>query len=135
MCVYAPPPLSRALLSHSLLHTNQPTPLFHYHHHRERALLRGKEQSKFEQMEVELVNSSKVSEMRQQADRQLLKLRQQFDDGLSELTSRCEIRLRQLEVNLELRRRVEVHEVEERKNQHINDLVKNHKKAFGQMKA
>jgi len=105
------------------------------HEGRERELLRSKEQLKFEQLELELVNSSKVGEMRQQADRQLLKLRQQFDDGLNELTSRCESRLRQLEVNLELRRRVEVHEVEERKNQHINDLVKNHKKAFGQMKA
>jgi len=105
------------------------------HEIRERELLRTKEQLKFEQMEQELVNSSKVGEIRQQSDRQLLKLRQQFDDGLTELTNRCETRLRQLEVNLELRRRVEVHEVEERKNRHINDLVKNHKKAFGQMKA
>jgi len=105
------------------------------HETRERDLLRSKEQMKMEQMELELVNSSKIAETRQQADRQLVKLRQQFDDGLSELATRCESRLRQLEVNLELRRRVEVHEVEERKNQHINDLVKNHKKAFGQMKA
>jgi hypothetical protein len=105
------------------------------HESREREMLRTKEQLKFEQMELELVNSSKVAELRQQADRQLVKLRQQFDDGLGELVSRCESRLRQLEINLELRRRVEVHEVEERKNQHINDLVKNHKKAFGQMKA
>jgi growth arrest-specific protein 8 len=105
------------------------------HEEREKDLLRSKEQLKFEQLELELVNASKIAELRQQADRQLFKLRQQFDDGLSELTSRCETRLRQLQVNLELRRRVEVHEVEERKNQHINDLMKNHKKAFGQMKA
>jgi growth arrest-specific protein 8 len=105
------------------------------HEGREKDLLRSKEQLKFEQLELELVNASKIAELRQQADRQLFKLRQQFDDGLSELTSRCETRLRQLQVNLELRRRVEVHEVEERKNQHINDLTKNHKKAFGQMKA
>eukprot|EP01041_Mallomonas_annulata_P001513 gene1513-2913_t len=102
---------------------------------RERDLLRLKEQLKFERMEMELVNASKVSEIRQQHEKQLVKLRQQFDDGLSELGSRCENRLRQLELDLELRRRVEVHEVEERKNQHINDLIKNHKKAFGQMKA
>jgi len=105
------------------------------HAQRERDLLRAKEQLKFEQMELELVNASKISEIRQQADKQLIKLRQQIDDGLTELTSRCEARLRQLEIDLELRRRVEVHEVEERKNQHINDLVKNHKKAFGQMKS
>mmetsp|Transcript_2869 Transcript_2869/g.3032 ORF Transcript_2869/g.3032 Transcript_2869/m.3032 type:complete len:480 (-) Transcript_2869:150-1589(-) len=101
---------------------------------RERDLLRMKEQLKFEKMEMELVNASKVAEIRQQHEKQLIKLRQQFDDGLSELGTRCENRLRQLELDLELRRRVEVHEVEERKNQHINDLIKNHKKAFGQMK-
>jgi hypothetical protein len=105
------------------------------HESRERELLRAKEQLKFEQMELELVNATKIAEIRQQSERQLVKLRQQFDDGLMELTTRCEARLRQLEIDLELRRRVEVHEVEERKNQHINDLVKNHKKAFGQMKS
>ena len=55
--------------------------------------------------------------------------------GMSELTARCESRLKMLESDLELRRRVEVHEVEERKNQHINDLIKNHHKAFSQMKS
>lgn len=101
---------------------------------RERDLLRMKEQLKFEKMEMELVNASKVAEIRQQHEKQLVKLRQQFDDGLSELGVRCENRLKQLELDLELRRRVEVHEVEERKNQHVNDLIKNHGKAFGQMK-
>jgi growth arrest-specific protein 8 len=101
----------------------------------ENELLRSKEQLKFEQMEIELVNANKVAEIRQQHDKQITKLRQQFDDGLSELSSRSEGRLQQLQTDLELRRRVEVHEVEERKNQHINDLVKNHRKAFGQMKS
>ena len=104
------------------------------HEGREKDLLKAKEQLKFEQMEVELVNASKVAEVRQQHEKQLVKLRQQFDDGLSELRIRCETRLKLLESELELRRRVEVHEVEERKNQHINDLIKNHKKAFSQMK-
>lgn len=30
---------------------------------------------------------------------------------------------------------MDIHEIEERKNLHINDLMKNHEKAFGQMKA
>lgn len=105
------------------------------HESRERELLRMKEQLKFEQMELELVNANKVAEVRQQHDKQLAKLRQQFEDGMTELTSRCENRLKQLEADLELRRKVEIHEVEERKNQHINDLIKNHKRAFSQMKA
>lgn len=35
---------------------------------------------------------------------------------------------------LELRLKVEIHEIEERKNQHINDLMKNHEDAFKEMK-
>merc|ERR1712224_772369 len=35
---------------------------------------------------------------------------------------------------LELQRKVEIHEMEERKNLHINDLMKNHQKAFTQIK-
>ena len=105
------------------------------HEDRERELLRVKEQLKFEQVELEQINTNKVAEIRQQHDKQLVKLRQQFEDGMSELRTRCEGRLRMLESDLELRRRVEVHEVEERKNQHINDLIKNHVKAFTQMKA
>lgn len=104
------------------------------HENRERELLKAKEQLKFEQMQMELLNASKVADIKLQHEKQIAKLRQQFEDGLHELGIRCEGRLRQLETDLELRRRVEVHEVEERKNQHINDLIKNHKKAFGQMK-
>jgi len=104
------------------------------HQEREKDLLRRKEQLKFEEMEVELVNASKVADMRQQQDKQMAKLRSQFEDSLSELVTRCEGRLNVMARDLELRRRVEVHEVEERKNQHINDLIKNHKKAFGNMK-
>lgn len=105
------------------------------HESRERELLKAKEQLKFDQMEQEIVNASKVADIRQQHDKQLIKMRQQFDDGLSELIARCEERRKLLETDLELRRRVEVHEVEERKNQHINDLLQNHAKAFEQMKA
>lgn len=104
------------------------------HEDRERELLRVKEQLKFEQMELELVNTQKVAEVRQQHEKQLAKLRQQFEDGMSELNLRCDSRLKMLESDLELRRRVEVHEVEERKNQHVNDLIYNHNRAFSQMK-
>lgn len=34
----------------------------------------------------------------------------------------------------ELRRKTEIHEIEERKNSHINTLVKNHEKAFRDIK-
>merc|ERR1719291_1272888 len=41
----------------------------------------------------------------------------------------------QLKVDLELRRKVDIHEIEERKNQHINELLFNHQEAFDEIKA
>jgi len=35
---------------------------------------------------------------------------------------------------LELKLRVEIHELEERKNLHINELMKNHEEAFAELK-
>ena len=36
--------------------------------------------------------------------------------------------------DLELRRKQEIHEIEERKNTHINDLMKKHERAFAEIK-
>lgn len=35
---------------------------------------------------------------------------------------------------MELKMRTEIHEIEERKNHHINDLIQNHEKAFKELK-
>lgn len=40
----------------------------------------------------------------------------------------------ELQKELSLRMKVELHEIEERKNQHINDLMINHETAFREMK-
>jgi growth arrest-specific protein 8 len=42
--------------------------------------------------------------------------------------------MKQLRDDLELRRKLEIHEIEERKNAHINELMKKHEKAFGEIK-
>merc|ERR1711883_28842 len=45
-----------------------------------------------------------------------------------------EKKMEDLEKELQLRMKVEIHEIEERKNQHINDLMINHESAFREMK-
>lgn len=45
-----------------------------------------------------------------------------------------EEKLNVLSDELDLRMKVEIHEIEERKNQHINTLMKNHEEAFHDMK-
>ena len=42
--------------------------------------------------------------------------------------------MKMLRDDLELRRKQEIHEIEERKNTHINELMKKHEKAFADIK-
>ena len=51
-----------------------------------------------------------------------------------ELIANYEEKLKKLREELQLRLKVEIHEIEERKNQHINDLMANHEQAFRNMK-
>lgn len=50
------------------------------------------------------------------------------------VAGRCAPQMKMLEKNLELRRKQEIHEIEERKNTHINELMKKHEKAFAEIK-
>merc|ERR1711967_187748 len=51
-----------------------------------------------------------------------------------ELQLKYEKKMKLLRDDLELRRKVEIVEIEERKNNHINELMKKHEKAFGEIK-
>lgn len=44
------------------------------------------------------------------------------------------LQIKSLREDLELRRKQEVHEIEERKNVHVNELMKKHEKAFTEIK-
>nr|KAG8541763.1 hypothetical protein GDO81_028287 [Engystomops pustulosus] len=52
----------------------------------------------------------------------------------AEIESKYDKKMRLLRDELELRRKTEIHEVEERKNGQINTLMKNHEKAFSDIK-
>ena len=54
---------------------------------------------------------------------------------LKSLETRLDENLEQLQRDLDLKIRVELHEIEERKNFHINELIRNHEKAFDELKA
>ncbi|CAM9506290.1 unnamed protein product, partial [Sphacelaria rigidula] len=105
------------------------------HGQRSSELNRGKKDIKSEVEERYLLNAEEVAQLKKAHGKTLTKMREGFDANLTELRERCDARVAALEDDLELRRKVDIHEIEERKNLHINDLMKNHEKAFGQMKA
>merc|ERR1711865_267067 len=89
---------------------------------------------KLECKERELANEDEIKQLKAAYDKNVRKVREEFERGLEGLNSRQGERLQQSKEDLELRRKVDIHEIGERKNLHINDLMKNHEKAFGQIK-
>ncbi|GBG31059.1 Growth arrest-specific protein 8-like [Hondaea fermentalgiana] len=94
----------------------------------------GKKSLKMELLEVQLENGETVRQMQDTHKKNLSKLDETFEENLETLRKKYEDNLEDLRQELELRRKVEIHEIEERKNSHINDLMKNHDKAFHQIK-
>jgi hypothetical protein len=61
-------------------------------------------------------------------------LRDDFLRQAREIEEKYEKKLNDLRVEMELRSKTEIHEIEERKNQQINHLLRNHEKAFSDIK-
>ena len=61
-------------------------------------------------------------------------LREDFERQAVEIESKYDRKMRALREEFDLRRKTEIHEVEERKNAQINALMKNHEKAFSDIK-
>jgi len=61
-------------------------------------------------------------------------LEQTLENNKKNLIAVYEQKMKDLEKELSLRMKVEIHEIEERKNNHINDLMVNHETAFREMK-
>jgi hypothetical protein len=101
---------------------------------REKNLKNTKNSLQIELKERELSNEEEIEQMKQAHEKNLSKLKEQFEKNMFSLEEKCHLRLKELQEGLELRRKVNIHEIEERKNLHLNDLMKNHEKAFTQIK-
>jgi len=86
-------------------------------------------------LERRLVNDDDIKLLQSGLAKNLAKLRETFDANHNVLIQKYDDLKDKLYQDLELRRKVEIHEVEERKNQHINELLFNHQEAFDQIKA
>lgn len=89
-----------------------------------------KEMLKKEEAEKE----EEIASLKSVLAKELAKQREAFDDNHENLLQSYEKRLQDLRNDLELRRKMEIHEIEERKNSHINDLLGNFEKAFTEMR-
>ena len=102
--------------------------------------------------EVEQANNKQKAEIKDEYDRnekshiaevtqketelkgQIQYLENDLENNKKTLIQTYERKLKELEAELHLRMKVEIHEIEERKNQHINELMLSDEMSFREMK-
>ncbi|PAA78994.1 hypothetical protein BOX15_Mlig031513g3, partial [Macrostomum lignano] len=104
------------------------------HRDEESELKKDKRRLKVDLKEHELANQQSVKELKRHYEAHLTEVRNDFERQAQEIEQKYEKKMRQLRDEMDLRRKTEIHEVEERKNDQINTLMKNHEKAFSDIK-
>eukprot|EP00051_Salpingoeca_urceolata_P004770 m.67561 g.67561 ORF g.67561 m.67561 type:complete len:487 (-) comp13836_c0_seq1:73-1533(-) len=104
------------------------------HRHAEGDLRRDKRALKVELKEVELSNEDIVKSIQVEYDKQITKLREEMQRTSRELQQKYDHKAQALREDLDLQRKTEIHEIEERKNGQIAALIRNHERAFGDIK-
>ncbi|KAJ3331809.1 Dynein regulatory complex subunit 4 [Blyttiomyces sp. JEL0837] len=104
------------------------------HMNREQQLKRDKRALKLELKELELAHEDLIKNLNQKHDIEITKMRADFERRAKELHAKYEKKMKLVRDELELKRKNEIHEIEERKNGQINALMKNHDKAFTEIK-
>lgn len=104
------------------------------HNDKEMDLRKDKRALKVELKEQELSHEDVIKSLKKSHDEQVTDLRQDFERQVREIEAKYEKKMRTLRDELDLRRKTEIHEIEERKNSQINTLMKNHEKAFSDIK-
>lgn len=104
------------------------------HRGKEQSLGKDKRSLKIELKEQELAHEDIIKNLKRGKDEDITKLREDFERQAREIEAKYEKKMRSLREELELRRKTEIHEIEERKNSQINTLMKNHEKAFSDIK-
>ena len=97
-------------------------------------LSKDKRSLKLELKEMELAHEDVVRQLKLEQAKVTTMLRQEFEQNGKELQALYEKKMKTQREDLELQRKHEIHEVEERKNTHINQLMKKHDVAFSEIK-
>ncbi|CAB1339359.1 unnamed protein product [Coregonus sp. 'balchen'] len=100
----------------------------------ENELCKGMRTLKVDFKEQELSNENLVKGLKLKNDQEITKTRNDFERQVREIEAKYEKKMQVLRQEQDLRRKTEIHEIEERKNSQINTLMKNHEKAFSDIK-
>jgi len=101
---------------------------------REAESKKDKRSLKLELKELELAHEDAIRDLKQENDKNITKLRQEYERMVKELQQKYEKKMKTVRERLEERRKRETAAIEFAKNQHIEQLMKAHEKAFAEIK-
>lgn len=101
---------------------------------REMLILEDKKACKEKLAEQERQHQEGLRALNMRFSEELSKARHDFERKAREIEAKYEDQLQTIRTELGLRHTMEITELDERKNKHINELMKNHDKAFNDMK-
>eukprot|EP00047_Mylnosiga_fluctuans_P004033 m.232367 g.232367 ORF g.232367 m.232367 type:complete len:482 (-) comp12345_c0_seq1:107-1552(-) len=104
------------------------------HRAEEGTLRKDKRSLKVELKEMELSHEEIIKNLQMEYDKQVSKLRDDLQRQARELQLKYDKKMATLRDELDLRRKTDIFEIEERKNFQINTLMRNHEKAFAEIK-
>lgn len=105
-----------------------------WHQQTEKEARKTKKEKKEKFKEVDYAHMEMVNSEHNQLARDVDNLKETLDEKKWALIQSYEEKLKKLREELELRLKVEVHEIEEWKNMHYNELMHSHEKSFRDMK-
>ena len=105
-----------------------------HHTENEKDMIKDKKKYKDEYIRDQNSNDTHIENEEKDFELEIGELKTQLNEERVNLIQTYERKMVELNDELDLRMKVEIHEIEERKNQHINELLKNHEEAFREMK-
>jgi len=105
------------------------------HNQRSKDMQKSKTDEKKQYTKNDEVYQGEIRLAEQHQKKTMKMLETEYDRKIRQLEEKYEETLIRLRSELELKLKVEIHEIEERKNQHINELIRNHEAAFAELKS
>ncbi|KAM3877230.1 dynein regulatory complex subunit 4 [Diretmus argenteus] len=98
-------------------------------------LNKGRRSLKVDFKELELSDQNLEKELKLKHNEELTETRNSFEKQVQEIEAKYAKKMQVLRQEQDIRRKTEISEIEDRMNSHITTLLKNHEKAFSDMKA
>ena len=87
-----------------------------------------------ESLKTKILNEEEIKEIEKKFSEKEISVKMEFENKYIELEKNYNLIENELKSDLNLQTKLQIHEIEERKNLHINDLIFNHSKSFDKMK-